>query len=277
MPYPSDPSVRIQDKGMEGRYYRDPKYNVLARLLPGHRWLPDLQRIAVRLASTLRGELREAEYIGPLRELPERLYTASGIAAGSVGKSGKWLAEVLYRRGDLLEATNQILSEFGVPYNLRVDPLGENDVEDVFRLRLEDLRTRTEVSLLDVGFGVSQVLPVVVQSMLSARELLLIEQPEIHVHPRLQAELGSLFHRCINGPFFNQFIIETHSEHIMRRLQRHVRNGELPPTDVCVIYITRNEEGSVAHHLRLDDKGDFIDEWPEGFFEDAFNEAFVGW
>jgi predicted ATPase len=110
--------------------------------------------------------------------------------------------------------------------------------------------------------------------MLSRNSTLLIEQPEIHIHPRLQAELGSLLADCIKPPFENQFIIETHSEHLMLRLQKLIRKGELKPEDISVIYVDRGAEGSKCLHLRLDEEGDFIDEWPDGFFEEDFNEIF---
>ena len=87
-------------------------------------------------------------------------------------------------------------------------------MEDIFALRLVNERGVT-ISVRDVGFGVSQVLPVIVQSTLSKGNVILIEQPELHLHPRLQAELGSLFARCIEEPQHNQFIIETHSEHLI--------------------------------------------------------------
>jgi predicted ATPase len=110
--------------------------------------------------------------------------------------------------------------------------------------------------------------------MLSRNSTLLIEQPEIHIHPRLQAELGSLLAECIKPPFENQFIIETHSEHLILRLQKLIRKGELKPEDISVIYVDRGTEGSKCLHLRLDEEGDFIDEWPGGFFEEDFNEIF---
>lgn len=130
-----------------------------------------------------------------------------------------------------------------------------------------------------MGFGISQVLPVIVQSMLSRDNTIAVEQPEIHLHPRLQAELGSLLAECIRKPYANRFIVETHSEHLILRLQRLVRNGELNAHDISVLYVSRGDkdigEGSMVSRLELDDDGSFIDNWPDGFFEEGFKEMFA--
>jgi predicted ATPase len=148
----------------------------------------------------------------------------------------------------------------------------------VFSVRLVDESSRTSVSLVDVGFGISQVLPVIVQSMLSKESTILVEQPEIHLHPRLQAELGTLFAECIKAPNRNQFIIETHSEHLILRLQRLIRRGDLEPNQVSVLYVGRapgdESFGSVVQQLEIDDDGDFITQWPDGFFDESLEEMF---
>ncbi|MEH2157270.1 AAA family ATPase [Nostoc sp.] len=141
-------------------------------------------------------------------------------------------------------------------------------------LVLIDKRTKTAVSHRDVGIGISQVIPILVSCYGLSDALVAIEQPEIHLHPRLQAELGSVFAESIKPPYNNRFILETHSEHLMLRLQKLIREGQLKPEDVSVIYVDSNSEGSQCLELRLDEEGDFIDEWPDGFFEDDFKEIF---
>jgi predicted ATPase len=87
-----------------------------------------------------------------------------------------------------------------------------------------------------------------------------------------------MFADQIQLPSNNQFILETHSEHLVLRLQRLVRRGRLKPSDIAILYVDRDptgeRTGASVRHLRLDDEGDFIDEWPGGFFEESFEEIF---
>jgi len=240
------------------------------------RWKPDFSELTLLACSRFRRFLESMIYIGPLRDYPERIYILSGNLTKEVGKSGKMLPDVLFKNSELLKQVNEQFDRFALGYELKVSSFIDetSGISDLFALRLVDKDTGVNVSIQDVGFGISQVLPVIVQSMLSRNSTLLIEQPEIHIHPRLQAELGSLLTECIKPPFDNQFIIETHSEHLMLRLQKLIRKGELKPEDISVIYVDRGTEGSKCLHLRLDEEGDFIDEWPGGFFEEDFNEIF---
>lgn len=138
----------------------------------------------------------------------------------------------------------------------------------------------------DVGVGISQVLPVVVATLNQfspGYELVAIEQPELHLHPRLQTRLGDLF---IEGmkKHNHQFIIETHSEHLMLRLLRRIReshDGELPewhpglsPDDLVVAYVQQDYGKVKVHRLRVDETGEFVERWPEGFFDERAEELF---
>ncbi len=235
----------------------------------------DLGRIMLYAADSVRDFLRSVVYLGPLREYPERHYVYSGTSASDVGKSGKLLADVLYADESLIELVNAELGRFGLGYELRVSR-GESssELQDVFALRLVDSMTGVNVNLTDVGFGVSQVLPVIVQSLMSRERMLLIEQPEIHLHPRLQGELAQLLASSIKRPFGNTFLVESHSEHMILRIQRLIREGSLTPAEVSVVFVDRTESGTRLLPLRLDDGGRFIDSWPGGFFEEGFKEIF---
>jgi hypothetical protein len=274
---PYDDSSSAMASSRYRRELRDPSLeSILLRSINPSRFDSfhfDVSRFVIELSRSIRQTLLRAVYLGPLRDIPDRLNTASGVGSSNVGKSGRHLPEIFFRRSDLLEETNQILGVFGIPYEIAIRRLRGADVEDVFGLRLLDLRTKTTVSMLDVGFGISQVLPIIAQSLLTQSSTIMIEQPEIHVHPKLQAELGTLFARAIQQPRGNQFLIETHSEHLIRRLQRLVKQGELRPSDIAVLYVTRDRTGSQVHQISMDDDGDFLDEWPEGFFEEAYVES----
>ena len=232
--------------------------------------------LTIKASTLLRGYLDNLVYIRPLRAYPERLYIFGGNNGEQVGQGGKNIADVLYTKPDVLNAVNKQFELFDLGYEIKISNFKDeetSDLSDVFAIRLIDRYTKVNVSLLDVGFGISQILPVIIQSVLSRNKTIVIEQPEIHIHPRLQAQLGSLLAESVKS-FGNRFIIETHSEHLLLRLQKLIRKGELSHEDISVIYIDRGENGSQCLELRLDSEGDFIDEWPNGFFDEGFNEMF---
>ena len=157
-----------------------------------------------------------------------------------------------------------------------VQALDERGAASISELRLWDYDKKAMVSLRDVGFGISQVLPVLAAAFGSTERVILIEQPEIHLHPALQAELGDVFIESATGDRQNTFILETHSEHLILRLLRRVREKRISPADMCVLFIEPTDHGSQVRELEYDEDGDFIDEWPGGFFEEAFREKFAG-
>jgi len=141
-----------------------------------------------------------------------------------------------------------------------------------------------EVSPRDVGTGISQLLPVVVNALALRQHLIAIEQPELHLHPALQAELGDVFIESALGENKNNFLIETHSEHLILRLLRRIREtaaGELPvgktplrPEDIAVLYVKPGSEGSEVIALPVNTEGDFDAPWPDGFFAERSKELF---
>jgi predicted ATPase len=164
-------------------------------------------------------------------------------------------------------------SEVSDSFMRRVDSADAQQLKD---LVLVDIRKSTPVTHRDVGIGISQVLPVLVMAYGSRDKLLAMEQPEIHLHPALQAELGDVFIESALGERKNTFILETHSEHMILRLMRRIREGKLSPDDVGVIFVEPHSQGSRFVELQIDEEGDFIDEWPGGFFEESFHEKFAG-
>jgi predicted ATPase len=136
--------------------------------------------------------------------------------------------------------------------------------------------------LPDVGFGISQILPLVVQTLASKEQTITIEQPEVHIHPKLQADLADLLVAGIQPDRNHRFVVETHSEHLILRLLRRIRetsegtlpDGQpaLPADDVSVVYLQRGAEGTEVHHIRIDQSGEFIDPWPQGFFAERMKE-----
>ena len=236
--------------------------------------------------------LKNLLYLGPLRSQPERYYTFSGDTTDYVGQSGEYLSSLLFEDQELVEQLNSDLERLGVKYQVKLDKLQYEDKSpsNVFSLRLVDTETKTDASLRDVGFGISQVLPIVVQSRLSEKKTLLIEQPEIHLHPAQQAELGDMFIRSAlreEQERRNTILLETHSEHLMLRILRRIRettdNEPLPegipairPEDVAVLYVQPGEgdEGAQVIEIPVTEDGDFAEKWPRGFFTERAKELF---
>jgi predicted ATPase len=159
------------------------------------------------------------------------------------------------------------------------------------RITLWDEARGLELLPQDVGVGISQLLPVVVAALHHKRGIAAIEQPELHIHPALQVKLGDLFITQIrdNKSGVDQindlvFLIETHSEHLILRLLRRIREtheNELPPGapavkpgEIAVYYVEPGEDGVRIKHLRVDETGEFVDRWPHGFFEERTEELF---
>ena len=232
-----------------------------------------IAKLAIEAGKALEQTLADLFPIRPFRSLPQRYYIPTGTNPWQVGYWGHLLPDLLLGHPKLVKQTNEWLRRLEIDYMLEVKKVGP-DPGDPFAVRLMDIRRKEPVSvaLPDVGFGISQLLPFIVQSLVSKEQIISIEQPEVHVHPKLQADLGDLLAEAIKEPRRNRFIVETHSEHLILRLQRLVRNKLLEPEDVSVIYVSRRPEGAKAERLHLDEDGDFIDDWPNGFFTERLRE-----
>lgn len=291
---------------------RTPRVNGLRALL---------SEMILGSARLVRDYLIQMTYIGPLRDIPMRNYRPQVSPDETRWSQGLAAWDLLYRdrRGDLMEEVNDWLSgeerlkttyrlervelkEIPVPsamHQMFERGLDEDDIGELQELYLS-LATRTEIALRDfekgilvapgdVGVGVSQMVPVIVASLRKQDGVLGIEQPELHVHPAIQVGMGDLF---IKASTVEQdkitsgktLIVETHSEHIMLRLLRRVREqteGEVPPgvlglkpEDLSVIYVESDIGGVRFKPLRVTPDGDFLDRWPNGFFDERAEELF---
>ncbi len=235
-------------------------------------------------------ELRLVNYLGPLRSAPQRIYRRSSANDGTTGIRGEYSANILARNSlvasSIGDEVNSWFRRLEIPYDIFAQKLGEASLADeLISIELRPLDKEGvifdmdfTVTLADVGYGINQILPVIIEGVASREgAILCVEQPEIHLHPRLQANIADLMIDTIadeNGKR-KQWIVETHSELLILRLQRRIREGKISPDDVSVLYVDPNDdsvEGSAIKVLRLGEDSYFKDPWPDGFFDEALKE-----
>jgi predicted ATPase len=220
--------------------------------------------------------LRTVRYLGPLRPEPQASYIWSGSLPTGVGRRGELAIQVMlawqgrYRSTERSTQVANWLSKMKLIESFRIVPIAEN--RETYEVRVRQTPTSAEVLLTDVGFGVSQVLPVLVLCAYAEEgSTLLIEQPEMHLHPSAQSELADILIETAKGRRV-QIIVESHSEHLLRRIQRRIGEGEVSSGDTS-LYFCRIEQGkSKAEELHLTEDG-FIKNWPKDFFGDEMGEV----
>lgn len=229
-------------------------------------------------------------YLGPLRSPPRRVYQWSGDTPRDVGQQGQYAVAALLAAAQEGRELNRAfkkpkkrfdafiaawLTELGVISGFTVRPVAEGRKE--YEVLIRTHADAPEVKLTDVGFGISQVLPALVQAFYAPRgSTVWMEQPEIHLHPMAQSNLADAFISAVksyeNGrPRDTQLIIETHSEHLLTRLQRRVAEGVLEPHDIAVYFVTHRRGGAHIEQLQLDLAGE-IRNWPPNFFGDEMGD-----
>jgi hypothetical protein len=198
------------------------------------------------------------EYIGPFRDFPKRTYLFSGESPDSVGIRGEKAIDMLvrdyFRKGkekrNIVDNVSNWLNQCDISSDVEVVPLTDRHYE----IRLSNSGTGESENLADVGFGCSQILPILIAGFnLKKGQILIVEQPEIHLHPKAQAELGSFFWDLSKRNI--QTFIETHSEHLLLRIQSHIASGDLDPEDVKVYYVFANKEIEVKKIAKASLKG----------------------
>ena len=243
------------------------------------------QNFLSNLEYAMRLLLRNLHYLGPLRAYPQRLYVWSGANPQDLGRVGEYTVDAILSYLELtriveggLDAHNLSFEEhiaswlkyLGLVDDFRVEALaGERRV---FQIKVRKSPKSAEVLLTDVGFGVSQVLPVLVLcSYAPPNSTVILEQPDMHLHPSAQVGLADLFIQTWKQRDV-QIMFESHSEHLLRRLQRRIAEGEIQEDDVGLYFCSTDDNGcSNISQLNFDQFGN-ISNWPKDFFGDQFGE-----
>lgn len=229
-------------------------------------------------------------YLGPLRAEPERYYYVAGRSGNRPDARGRQVlkqylagfrdAESVTR----LEQINRWLKAARVGKEFMITSVNKGNTLYAIELVESEANNSLHPNLREVGFGVSQVLPVILQTMLAPRDsLVIIEQPELHLHPKAQADLGDLFIQAAKQSV--RFLIETHSEHLLLRLQKQIARtttGDISeenkaqmllPNQLSVYFVHRQSNLSSATKIEVGPYGDLLNT-PEGF-EDFFSDDMV--
>lgn len=215
--------------------------------------------------------LQQVHYIGPLRERPRRLYEVSGQTPRSVGRTGESAPEILFRHrtAPLLDDVNRWIQAFDFGFTLDPRVLAEG----AFNISVRRTAESPWVNLADTGFGLSQVLPLIVEGYYADPDSVIVaEQPEIHLNPRLQSVLADLFADVVKRRL--SVLVETHSEHLVLRVRRLIAEGKVEANDVALYFVERDGDRSVVRSIPIASNGHIQPtDWPRGFFDDALREA----
>lgn len=226
---------------------------------------------------TMQAFFRRVYYIGPERGSgPKGFQSFVSSTFHEVGSDGQNTRFLLYQERDrrvndretLLQAASRLMcDELDLAKKIDAVKRPQNIIDVV----LTD-RRGVVVDLWQTGFGVSQVLPIIVQGLLCPKDgILIVDSPEIHMHPSVQAGIVDFFiEMALAG---KNVIIETHSDHVLTRIRRRIAESKISVNDVNIYFVTQEANGSEYRSIMLSDKGGFANQMPKGFL-DTMDEDF---
>lgn len=221
---------------------------------------------------TILATIDKLGYIGPIRQYPSRYYVSSGERVSDVGNTGEDAFEVLYQDmvlgGELTDQLKYWLKKLEVAEGIEIKPIDPY----LFSFEILSPYKKTPVNITGTGFGVSQIIPAIIQGHLMAENsTLILEQPEIHLHPKAQATVADLLIDLTKKN--KRFIVETHSEHMILRLQRRVAEKSIDSDKIKMYYFDMSTEGPSIKTISINSKGELLN-FPAGFMEEGFKEAY---
>lgn len=238
--------------------------------------LRDLDYFLYIFQRIISDELDNLEFVGPFRKSPLRTYPFSGESPSSVGRSGEKTIDILAadesrrhgKKRDTLQYISSWFNNAHIAQNIQIKTITERN----FSVLVKHYDTGELVNLADTGYGCSQILPILVAGYhIPEFSKLIIEQPEIHLHPKAEAEVGTFLYDISKRNI--QIFVETHSEHLLLRLQSYVAAKKLAASDINVFYVYSDKGSKICQILPIGEDGYFSKEWPRGFFPERLEEA----
>lgn len=241
------------------------------------------RNLFVRAGMRLDEQFSSFDAIGAFRASPQRTYLYSGEAPNEVGKSGENFAQILANSQSSRDRSSQNTVSRVKQWFRGAGIANSVDIRSLtnrhFELCVED-RIGFTSNIVDVGFGCSQVLPVIISGyrLISGRQfgsrrggIFVVQEPEIHLHPSAAAHLGTFFTDLVRNGV--QCFVETHSENIILRVARHIASGHISEEDVKIFWVSDKDKERTVSELKFRKDGSFEIDWPEGFFPTRSSET----
>lgn len=219
--------------------------------------------------SSVQRYLGQLSFLGPIRDNPHRIYEITNETYNTVGSKGENMPNLLKKIGNNNAEINGWVKRFGFGDEVCLHKLYSN----AYSLRFKKNDSPFYTSISNAGFGASQILPLIVQAVVSQkRSITIAEQPEIHLNPKIQCELADLFVEMANKK--QTVIVETHSEHLLLRLRRLIASGKVKAEDVAIYFVEGDGISSKIKPVPLEENGHIKSiDWPKDFFGESLKEA----
>lgn len=228
---------KINKKNKRNKVERISKTDIKNFFLYQMNYFLNLQKISSDFYQNIKSSFDKIIYIGPIRDLPRPSYEIGGHY-NSVGFGGQNAVPMIAEDLELREKTQEILINLEIAKALQISKF---DTQKSFEFKLSTDIAKDGVNFRDVGCGTSQILPLLVQALYSQGEsMIIIEQPEVHLHPKVQADFASLLVDIIKSKKI-KFLIETHSEYLIERIRTCIMKDPKLANDVVIYYVEQKE------------------------------------
>jgi len=225
----------------------------------------------------VKGITLNTNYIGPIRETPNRTYSSFGNSkTQKIGNKGEnanqtLISDFLYKDSKLLNKVSEWYRNNFDGWSIKINSLSKPD----YKVELSRIKPQFDVNIRDVGQGMSQALPLVVSAFLEQKEevLTIIEQPELHLHPAAHGDLAELFAESTKNSN-NKFLIETHSQNFVLRLRRMVAEEKFNKNNISIYSVEYDSEDNTSSLKKIDvtELGE-VTYWPENVFSETLDET----